>query len=724
MRNSFLIVIKFSTIFLFVMGCASSNPKISDTCGDGIMDGETEECDGEDLGNITCLKLDYYGGILKCNDDCRLDITECADMGRCGDEVIHENDGEQCEDQNLGGESCETLNLGGGVLGCDQECNFDVMGCDSQPVCGDGNLESPVEECENGNLGGESCESLRFHGGNLTCDTDCTFNTSNCETYGMCGDGAVQASYEECDSGSLSGMSCSSLGYHGGSLSCSSDCSFDISDCQLFGECGDGALQSTYEECDSSIVPLVCSDIQGFYEGTLNCTSSCTFDTSSCGYCGDSLVQASNEECDGAYLGGASCLDAEYWYGSLSCNSCSFAISNCENVRLLGTSGDDVTTSLEFSPNGDMFLTGHSAGNYEGASNVGLDDALLIKYNADGSLGWNKLIGSSGADTSFDTAVDSWGNIYVVGRTTGNLNGLVNSGLEDCFIIKYNSSGVAQWTKLLGTTADDICRYVSIHPDGSIIVSGKTGGSFPGWPTNGLTDIFVAKYTSSGTRTWLKQMGTSSDEETLGMALDASGNIFISGWTGGALEGLNHGGNDIFVVKLNTWGIESMILQWGTSANDSAYEIALDSTGNIYVTGSTGGGLDGNILRGENDIFLTKFSSSGISQWTKQWGSTGNDIGWSVSLDTSGNIYTWGISEGSVESVPSNGLYDSVLTKFNNSGTLQWVRQYGTNSDDYGLFMDISSTGAIFLTGWSSGAFDGQNYSGAWDLFIMRVLNP
>ena len=111
--------------------------------------------------------------------------------------------------------------------------------------------------------------------------------------------------------------------------------------------------------------------------------------------------------------------------------------------------------------------------------------------------------------------------------------------------------------------------------------------------------------------------------------------------------------------------------QLGTSSKDYGTSVTTDSSGNIYVTGITSGGLDGNTIYGKNDMFLVKYNSSGIKQWTKQLGTSINEWGQDVTSDSSGNIYVTGSTEGGLDGNINSGSYDIFLVKYNSSGTKQ-----------------------------------------------------
>ena len=131
----------------------------------------------------------------------------------------------------------------------------------------------------------------------------------------------------------------------------------------------------------------------------------------------------------------------------------------------------------------------------------------------------------------------------------------------------------------------------------------------------------MIKYNPSGPKQWTTHLGTSSNERANGVSTDSSGNVYVAGYTQGELDGNSSAGHkDLFVVKYNASGTKQWTKQLGTSSTDYAYGVATDSSGNVYVAGTTAGGLDGNSSAGNYDLFVVKYNSSGTKQWTKQLG--------------------------------------------------------------------------------------------------------
>ena len=269
--------------------------------------------------------------------------------------------------------------------------------------------------------------------------------------------------------------------------------------------------------------------------------------------------------------------------------------------------------------------------------------------------------------------MDSTGNIYVTGETWGGLDGNTNPGGTDIFLVKYNSSGTKQWTKQLGTNSIDYGEDVTVDNSNNIYVTGTAFGGLDNNTSLGGHDIILMKYNSSGTKQWIKQLGTSSSDIGEDVTVDSTGNIYVTGITTGGLDNnTGSGNNDLFLVKYNSSGTKQWTKQLGTSNNEGGTGVTADSSDNIYVVGEIlGGGLDGNTSSGGTDIILLKYNSSGTKQWTKQLGTSYSDSGRGVIVDSSDNIYVTGYTGGGLDGNTNSGGLDIFLIKFNSDGVLQ-----------------------------------------------------
>jgi hypothetical protein len=192
---------------------------------------------------------------------------------------------------------------------------------------------------------------------------------------------------------------------------------------------------------------------------------------------------------------------------------------------------------------------------------VGNYDFFVAKYDSTGSKVYTKQTGTAGVDTNANgVAVDANGDVYVVGDTNGGLDGNALTGYIDFFVTRYDSSGTKVYTRQMGTTgAYTHANGVAVDANGNVYVAGSTSGGLDGNAGNtvaGNYDYFVAKYDSSGTKVYTKQMGVPGvGTFAVGVAMDASGNAYVAGYTTGGLDGNTlAGGYDFFVAKYDSMG--------------------------------------------------------------------------------------------------------------------------------------------------------------------------
>jgi hypothetical protein len=318
------------------------------------------------------------------------------------------------------------------------------------------------------------------------------------------------------------------------------------------------------------------------------------------------------------------------------------------------------------------------------------------------TIEWIHQFGSTGSDSAQSVSLDASGNMYVTGYTSGDLGGS-NAGAGGAFLTKIAPGGTEVWTKQFGTIGGDKAFGVSVDATGNAYVTGSTGGSLGG--TNaGSSDAFLTKFDPGGNELWATQIGTINSDQAYDISVDASGNAYVTGSTGGSLGGTNAGSSDAFLTKFDAVGTELWTRQFGTSGREEARGVSIDASSNVYVAGYTdclclGGpaGLDPSDV----DVFLTKFDNSGAELWTAQFGSTfdGRSYGaMDVSVDAGGNAYIAGwILEGDTY---------AILAKYNADGVVQWTRQIGTIwGPDSAAGVSVDAGGNVYITGYTDGAF-------------------
>ena len=301
-------------------------------------------------------------------------------------------------------------------------------------------------------------------------------------------------------------------------------------------------------------------------------------------------------------------------------------------TKLIGGAGDDFCNAVTVDNSGNVFVTGQI--DSAPTTTAGNNDVLVAKFDPSGNQLWLTQYGTSATDSGTALAVDTTGNTYVVGYTLGTFASNTSAGSEDAFITKLDGAGNIITTNQGGSPDIDMATAISIdNTSGMIYVAGTTYGTV-GTPVNSnpidttgsSSDIFVVKFDSSLSNplaTW--QIGSAgivsaitgtvvpSNDAAQGIAVDAAGNVFVTGSTNGVFSGnTNAGGYDSVVIKLQPTGTVEWYRQLGTAGDDNGSAIVIDNKGNALVTGTTDGNFDGITGFGMSDVFLMSYDTNGV----------------------------------------------------------------------------------------------------------------
>ncbi len=322
---------------------------------------------------------------------------------------------------------------------------------------------------------------------------------------------------------------------------------------------------------------------------------------------------------------------------------------------------------------------------------------------------------------------DTSNNVYVSGYTLSDLDTNTVIGEADIFLIKYDSDGEQLWSSLSGSTENDYIQGLTTTPSDETLMTGYTYGTLSGNSSAGGVDMLLIKTAADGTMIWEKQFGTSSDDYAYGVTTNLTGDIYVTGHTYGSYAETISGTKDFVLVKLDSSGDQIWARQLSNDEDDSntavygTYGIAVktDSSGNVYAAGFTTGALDGNTSSGEYDLFVVKYDSAGNLAWIKQLGSEGNEYIRGLQVTAAGEVYLTGFTDSDLDSQTNAGEEDIFLTKLDTSGNIEWTRQTGTEYSEYGNDIALNSSEEIYVTGYTSGDFEGTNLGGS-DFLIMK----
>ncbi|MEW6468127.1 MAG: SBBP repeat-containing protein [Bacteroidota bacterium] len=382
-------------------------------------------------------------------------------------------------------------------------------------------------------------------------------------------------------------------------------------------------------------------------------------------------------------------------------------------------------------------------------------DVFVAKYDASGNPLWAKSGTSPVDDGGFAVCADNSGNVYVAGYfnrynnsaiTFGSLAPLASVGWDDIFLVKYDANGNEQWAVKAGGSQNDYAYDLVADNNGNVYMVGNCQATCT-FGTNSVSssgwgDVYVAKYNASnGNNIWTVKAGGSGNDEGYGIEMDASGNLYITGFftgtcTFGSAGALTSSGfTDAFVAKLDNNGNFLWAKKGGGAATDAGTAITLDPLGNVYITGYVDGNATFGTISltsgGAFDLFAAKYDNSGNVLWAVNDGGIGNDKAYGICRDNQGGIYVTGSYEQTATfgtyPMTVQGISDVFTTKYDPSnGNNLWALSGGAEDQDIAFGIGVDNSDKLYITGaFRLQAFFGSalNASAFDEIFLVKIDN-
>ena len=340
-----------------------------------------------------------------------------------------------------------------------------------------------------------------------------------------------------------------------------------------------------------------------------------------------------------------------------------------------GSAMNDDGAAIAVDSSGNTYLAGWSEAPWGSPihPHSGGRDAFVAKLNSTGVLVWNTFLGSPDVDEAEAITVDRSGNVYVVGWSRARWDGTGGfSGQWGAFVAKLNSQGQLQWHHFMTPDGNEVGLAVAVDASGNVYVGGWGGMAWDTPPSEQAAGSYVAKLNSSGVEVWHAFFSETGPYGLQALAVDVGGNVYAAGrseQTWGSPISPYSGGIDAFVAKLNDAGVLKWHTFMGSSGSDLPESIALDGSGNVYVTGTSwatwGTPVKPHAAVG-GDAFAAKLDSSGVRQWHTFMG--WESMGWAIAVDGSENAYVAGVW--AAEPMTHPGGYVASLDR---DGVLQWT---------------------------------------------------
>jgi hypothetical protein len=359
-------------------------------------------------------------------------------------------------------------------------------------------------------------------------------------------------------------------------------------------------------------------------------------------------------------------------------------------------------------------------------------DGYLAKYSPTGQLLWVQQFATDAADfvSAAGLAVDAAGSVLVTGWLTGatqvgsvtlpGTGGGANGNSIAAFVVKADSAGNILWAEQLGaaaTSTDTWFWVVTSDGAGNVYLGGGFGGTQTIGGTTltsvGTWDALVAKLGPDGTLAWVENAAAGpGDVQASGIAVDGSGNVYAGGaFEGTAQFGSKHltsaGDYDLYALKLNSAGTVLWARDVGGAANDWGGPLALDRSGNLYLTGATNG--DPSVSFTDGQAFIAKLNTTGSLLWTRAYGTGSVNFAEAPALDSSGNVYVGGFFQGGITfdniTLTGNAGDNAFIVKITSAGSVQWAHGL-TGNQFYGAVVAVDASFNVYAVGSFAGTDD------------------
>jgi hypothetical protein len=362
---------------------------------------------------------------------------------------------------------------------------------------------------------------------------------------------------------------------------------------------------------------------------------------------------------------------------------------------------------------------------------------------------WSQRFGGATySDEGRSVAVDASGNIFVTGTFQGTVDfgggNRVSAGGTDIFLAKYGPDGTHLWSLRFGSTGDDEGNAVAVDGSGNVFVTGTFRGTvnFGGFDQTsyGLLDVFLAKFTTDGTHLWSRHYGGTDDDICRSVAVDGSGNVYITGYyegtaTFGGSNIASNGGTDIFLAKYTNNSTYQWTGHFGGAGNDFGESVTTDDLNYIYTTGSFSQTVnfgDGDVVsHGGLDIFLMKHSSSAVFAWVRQAGGTSPETSTSIAVDSQRNVYITGYFQGSADFggglFGSAGMTDVFVASYTTNNAYRWSLCLGNTMNDQGFGIAVDGSRNVYVAGhFEESIYIGDDFltsAGSYDVFLAKYTH-
>lgn len=402
--------------------------------------------------------------------------------------------------------------------------------------------------------------------------------------------------------------------------------------------------------------------------------------------------------------------------------------------KCFGGTNDDQAQSIQQTTDGGYIVANlvtsndGEVTNFHGGTG---GDIWVVKLDSTGTIEWQKTLGGTNSEGAFTVKQTIDGGYIICGYTTSNNGDVTNNhGGYDCWVVKLSNNGTIEWQKTYGGAANDgfWSRIQQTADNGYIICADTRSTNGDVTSNHGGADIWVVKITNLGAIEWQKTYGGTSDEFSKSIQQTSDGGYIVLGdaySTDGDVTG-NHGSSDVWVVKINNVGDIQWQKTYGSVGAENAYCISKTNDNGYIISAFSplnNGDVSGN--HGGGDIWIVKLNDSGTLQWQKCIGGTGVEYSGveGIQQTSDGNYIVVGqTTSNNGDASGNHGGYDCWLIKLGPSGSVLWQKPLGGTGEDRAYAVQQTSDDGYIVTGLTNSTDgDVSGCHGSYDFWVVKL---
>lgn len=419
------------------------------------------------------------------------------------------------------------------------------------------------------------------------------------------------------------------------------------------------------------------------------------------------------------------------------------SVPQVEWQRSYGGTNTDFLFGLAQATDGGYFLVGNSYGPASGiktSTNYGDYDGWVVKIDGNGNIIWEADFGGTNTDQISAVQQTADGGCVVAGLTFSGISGNRTNnwnGSSDAWVMKLDANGNRQWEKCYGGTSIDSFNYIQTNSEGGYFVCGTSMSGISGNKTTasfGFTDSWVYKLDANGNKAWEKAFGGTGGEGALCVDATRDGGCVIGGPSSSGVNGNktspNYGGNDYWIIKLDTDGNKQWENSFGGTSSDTLVKLLQTPDDGYILGGYSSSGISGNKTSpnyGGSDFWVIKLDSGGNKIWEASLGGNTNEELRGLTLTSDGGYLLGGYSASSVsgnKTTQNFGGADFWLVKLDTSGNKVWDQTFGGTNDDFLYALRPTADNGFILGGYSLSPPSGNKTSpsyGGNDFWVIKL---